>query len=282
MYGSMDSMKPSEDAAKVIIIATYAAEIVLSYFNKQVDVELKDKEAFNFLTTADRKANDYIDAALKKAFPGDKILLEENAEQPKDYHGRVWMADPLDGTKEFLAGGTLFTVMIGLCIDGVPAIGCVVAPTTGTVYWAEKGKGAFMITRDGKMTKLEANKVSELKDARIVVSVGHGEVRPAEAFLHDLPLKAHIRSSSFGLRAAKVAKQEAEFFVSTNMRASKWDTCAPQIILEEAGGKMTDIYGKPLNYLQKPVRWEHSFVASNGAMHAKAIEAIQGIDKLLK
>lgn len=265
----------------IIPIAKHAASIVISHFNKQLHISTKNNDDFNFLTQADYESNQYIQAELKRAFPNDQLLLEETEERPASYEGRVWMVDPLDGTKEFINGGEHFAVMIGLCIDGQSTLGCVVRPTTYEVYWAEKGKGAYKLSSNDTNQQLRVNDIADLSQARAIVSIAHGELRHAEKLLTDLPIAAAIPGASLGLRATDIAEGKAEFFVNTNMRACKWDSCAPQIILEEAGGMITDIFGKPLDYLQPDHHWKNSFVGSNTMLHKEVIKSIEGIETLL-
>lgn len=275
------SIQPSPEMQRVINIAEQAASIVGSYFRKQLTVTTKNNDEFNYLTQADLESNKYILIELRTAFPDDKFLLEETDERPSSYEGRVWMVDPLDGTKEFINGGDNFAVMIGLCIDGKPTLGCVVRPITQEIYWAEKGMGAFKRSNGGDDELLRVNSISDISQARAIVSVAHGELRPAEQLLANLPVMSTIPGASLGLRASDIAEQKAEFFVNTNMRACKWDSCAPQIILEEAGGKITDIFGKPLDYLQSDHHWKNSFMGSNGVLHDKIVKQIKGIENIL-
>jgi len=84
-----------------------------------------------------------------------------------------------------------------------------------------------------------------------------------------------IPESSVGIKLGLIASGKADFHVNTNFRVSKWDTCAPQIILEEAGGKITDLYGHPLDYNQSENKLLNSFVASNRVLHKSIIEKIK-------
>lgn len=285
MKKTQDSPEHSTDLSPeiqiIISIAEHAASIVLSHFKRQLDISTKNNDAFNFLTQADKQSNQYIRDELKRVFPRDKLLLEETAERPSSYEGRVWMVDPLDGTKEFINGGDHFAVMIGLCVDGQPILGCVVRPTTGDVFWAEKGKGAYKLPNGGTDQRLRVDDVADFSQARAIVSIAHGELRSADKLLNSLPIKEAIPGASLGLRATDIAERKAEFFVNTNMRACKWDSCAPQIILEEAGGTVTDMYGKPLDYLQSDHHWKNSFVGSNTALHTTVVDRIKGIESLL-
>jgi 3'(2'), 5'-bisphosphate nucleotidase len=275
-------MKPNSEVSTVIDIAQHAADIVLSHFQKKLDVSTKNNDAFNFLTQADTEADAYISTALRKAFPGDAILTEEGDTRPASHQGRVWMVDPLDGTKEFINGGSRFSTMIGLCTDGVPVLGVVMSPTEGTTYWASKGHGAYATDKSGHTAKLRVGRPRSYNRARILTPILYGEPRPAVEFLEGKVAPGHvIHDSSFGLLAAMIATGHGEFFANTNVRASKWDICAPQVILEEAGGTVTDVFGRPLDYLSTEQRWPASFVGTGGVDHAEVIQAISGIEKFV-
>lgn len=248
---------------KIIEIATKAGAIIMDIREKGFETQTKG-DSFDFVTSADLASEKYIIEELRKEFPNDSILSEEEGKIGNN-NSRIWMVDPLDGTKDFKNGGNGFSVMIGLCIDGEPSLGVVFAPAKGKglLYFAEKNKGAYLRI-GGKEQKLQVNKISDLNNARMVIRIMDTEKRKENDELADFfNVKEKISESSVGLKAGLIAKQEAEFFVSSNPRTSKWDTCAPQIILEEAGGKMTDQEGKPLNYSQADNLWGFVFIASN-------------------
>ncbi|KKL10246.1 hypothetical protein LCGC14_2557740, partial [marine sediment metagenome] len=110
------------------------------------------------------------------------------------------MVDPLDGTKHYIAGGDGFSVMIGLCVDGVPQLGVVYAPTRETFYWAEKGGGAYKQVGEGAPIKLEVSSIDALNNARLIVRYRRGEKRPVDAFIDGLSVNEKIKESSVGLK----------------------------------------------------------------------------------
>lgn len=258
---------------KIIKIAKEAGKIVIDCRKKGLEIKTKGIDKFDFVTNADLKSEEFILHQLKQEFPKEMILSEETKEKPSRRYKKVWMVDPLDGTKDFKNNGSGFSIMIGLCIDGVPHLGVVYAPAKKTLYYAEKEKGAFM-EKDGKIQKLHVSKLNFLNQAKIVTRFDQGESRPEDKLINYLNVKGRILESSVGLKLGLLALGKAEFHINTNLRASKWDTCAPQIILEEAGGKITDLKGNPLNYKQKENKWLGLFVASNNFIHDKVIKKI--------
>lgn len=272
-------MKEKVNLKVIINIAKEAGKILMKYHKKDYKTEVKKRDKYDFLTTADKESNNFIIKELKKEFPGDFILAEESENYKIDYSKRVWMVDPLDGTKNFVHHGNGFSVMIGLCINGVLELGVVYAPVKKILYYAEKGKGAYKETKRGRF-KLKVGHVSDLKNARLVVRDTHGESKPEERPLDKvielIKVKERIPAVSIGLKFGLIAEDKADINVMTNSRGSKWDTCAPQIILEEAGGLVTDLNGNPLNYKQVSLRWENFFIGSNDSiLHNKMIKEIK-------
>lgn len=258
---------------KVIQIAKEAGTIILKCREKGLKTKTKTNE-FDFVTTADIKSEEHILKGLKKIFPKDAILSEETQTDYNIKNERVWMVDPLDGTKDFKNGGDGYSIMIGLCLGGKPVFGVVYAPSKELLYYAEKGKGAF-IEKDGKTRKLKTNDVGSIGQARMVTRFVQGEKRLTDALIDSFEIKEKIPESSVGIKIGLIASGDAEIHIHTNPRGNKWDTCAPQIILEEAGGKITDWNGNKLDYNQNENNWSNSFVATNSVLHILVVDKIK-------
>lgn len=253
----------AEDLDFLISLTQQACVNILKYRNNELAVKLKNDDEYDPLTLADESTDHLLRGAILERFIGDQILSEENANLPSSYEGRVWMIDPLDGTKEFVDGGVRFAVMIGLCVNGTPVFGVVGQPTSGDVYYAVQGQGAYLLRNDEKR-KLQASDVDSISESTLLVSRQSGEPRESETFLRNLPFKAFQEDSSFGLRAGLIAEGTADIFVGTNVRASKWDVCAPQVILEEAGGSLTLLQGDKIDYKQLHTKIGQPFMGTNG------------------
>lgn len=257
---------------KIIEIAKNAGTILMKYHCKELDVQIKSDE-YDFLTQADLESNDYIMKELRTAFPEDKILSEESEDIPEDYSGRVWMVDPLDGTKDFVHKGTGFSVMIGLCVDGKPVLGVVYAPAKDLLYYGEKEKGSY-VEHNGKKSRLNVSDVTDVAQSTTVTRIAQGEKRELDDMVSSLGAR-EIPESSIGIKMGLVAEGKADSLINTNYRCSKWDTCAPQIILEEAGGVVTSFGGLALDYMQDSLNWEDLFVASNSLLHEDILEHVR-------
>ena len=268
--------EPSDLVKKILNIGEEAGQILMKHLNNIKNVDYK-KDEYDPVTEADRESDDFIRGRITEMFPEDKILSEENENVPKDYEGRVWMVDPLDETKGFLKGKDSFAINIGLLENGKPVFGCVVLPARNQYLYAEKGKGAFG-NLNGKIEKLSVDSITDIHDARIITREPTSEIRPMEAYMDKLQVKGKVVGGSAGDKVGLMVAGKAESHVNSNFKASKWDTCAPQIILEEAGGIMTDIDGNPLDYFQKNPNWERSYVMSNNAtIHAEVLKSLEGI-----
>ena len=133
-------MSDELETAKELAIG--AGAILLKHFSQKTAVRWKGKG--NPVTDADQEASRFIVESLHRLFPLDGILSEEEVDNPARLNkSRVWIIDPMDGTSEFVAGRTEFTVMIGLAVDGKPVMGVVYLPVEKKLYFAESGRGAF-------------------------------------------------------------------------------------------------------------------------------------------
>lgn len=269
-------MMPSELAEKVFKITDQASLILRKYFQQIVDVDYK-KDEFDPVTVADRESDILIREQLNKEFPNDLILSEENNNIPEDYTGRVWMVDPLNGTKSFIKGIDTFGIVIGLVENGTPTFGCVTVPAQNKVFYAEKGKGAYEKI-GSSFEKIHTSIISEIKSSRLITREPSGDIRPIEEKLNQISFLQRIEEGS-GAKLCVIAKGDAEAHINTNFRAGKWDIAAPQIILEEAGGIVTDLDGKPIDYQKESVSLERSFVASaNKELHEKIIAELTKLE----
>src|SRR3989344_830474 len=191
----MISSVPSELAQKIIIIAEQAGKILLSHYKNKINIDYKGGDVFDPVTVADREADDFIRSELLKLFPEDTVLSEENEDVPTDYSKRVWMVDPLDGTKEFISQTGGFAVNIGLWADHAIQLGVIWSPVFERLFFAERGHGAFERMADGNFKQLHVSNVSRLQDARLLTRTASKEQRPLDIVVEQLEVKTKDRSS---------------------------------------------------------------------------------------
>ncbi|NTW89365.1 MAG: 3'(2'),5'-bisphosphate nucleotidase CysQ [Candidatus Moranbacteria bacterium] len=256
----------TEDIVELISVVREAGKIVMAYRRDGFSVGTK-ADALDYVTDADRESDRFLSAAIRERFPGDAILTEETELRPTDYHGRVWMIDPLDGTRHFVEGSDGFSVMIGLAIDGRPEIGIVHDPVLDATYFAKRGEGAFRKNGDGPAQRLFVSRTGQVEGMTLVERTSKGEDRPIDRLVETLGIGKRISGASTGLKIAYVAEGIADAVFNSNPRAMKWDFCAAQVILEEAGGCITGFDGAPLDYLVPDERFSALTLASNGILH---------------
>ena len=227
------------------------------------------------VTAADHEANERIVAGLSSAFPGEPILSEESADGKKRLTARrVWIVDPLDGTKEFLAQNGEFSVMIGLVENGRPVLGVVYLPALNVMYSAELGAGAT-VERMGVRSRLECTYVND-GPLRMVASRSHADpvLEEIQQMLHIYDVRA---SGSVGIKCALIAENDRDVYVHPGAYLKEWDTCAPEIILREAGGEIVDCTGELLTY-NKPVPVQpHGIVACAPGALPRVLAALRPI-----
>lgn len=228
---------------------------------------------FDLLTEADTAVENTIVSGLEQLYPGDKILAEETAQHITDCTGRVWMIDPIDGTKYFAEGNDGFAHMIGLAVDGVPMLAVAYAPARDWLMYAERGKGSWLLVK-GEERQLRVSDIKRLSDAVAITRFRAGEDRPEDRFWRDAGVKGELPEGSVSLKVVRIGLRDGDVQCSAPARWHKWDTCCPQVLLEEAGGRMTDENGRALDYLQQDTRWKGIVVSSNGHVHDELITAI--------
>lgn len=255
-------------------IAREAGEILLRYYRGDYSVELKG--GTEPVTEADRAANEHIVRRLREAFADDGVLAEESANEAASIGDvrRVWMVDPMDGTKEFIKHTDEFAAMIGLAIDGRPALGVVNQPATGTLYRGIVGQGAECV-QGGETTALQVNPTTRLADLKLVCSRSHlPEV--VERIMQDLGITAMVRSGSVGLKIGKIATGICDLYLHPSIGTKLWDACAPEAILHAAGGRLTDFDGRPVAYDLSNLHNERGLMASNGVAHDELAKRLVG------
>jgi len=249
-----------------------AGGIILEHYAKDVEVQMKDENSP--VTQADRDSNLFITQKIGELFPDDGILAEESKDDASRLgKRRVWVVDPMDGTREFIDKVGQFAVMIGLVENGRPILGVVYQPTTEMMLFAVKGEGAFLMQK-GEPKRVSVSDLREPGAMRLVVSRSHRSPL-VDSIMKALEIDQDVKSGSVGLKVGLLVKQESDLYIHPNSKTKEWDTAAPQIILEEAGGKMTDCWGKPLVYNKEDTYNRKGFVASNGKAHAEIVARIE-------
>lgn len=256
-----------------VALCRKAGESIMDFYAAGVETEQKIF-ADNFsepVTIADRTASKIIVEGLIKAFPGDGILSEEEADDEERLSKkRVWVIDPIDGTYGFIEKTGDFAVQIGLAEDGEVILGVVFMPTENKLYFAVKGAGAWLIKNGGASVRLEVSGKTDFSDMNLAVSRNHRSPK-MERVMKKFGLKSETRRGSVGLKVGLIVRRVCDLYIHLSPRTKHWDTCAPEIILREAGGELTDLFGARIVYNTPDVNNHNGILATNGAAHASAV-----------
>jgi myo-inositol-1(or 4)-monophosphatase len=221
--------------------AREAGEILLRHYHG--DIESWEKSEDNPVTLADLESDRAIVARLRGAFPDDGMLSEESLGDPMrvEKH-RVWIVDPMDGTKEFTKRIPEFAVSIGLVEGGEPMLGVIRNPAADVTVWASKGAGAFL---DGKRVRVSS--VDRLEDSVMIAS--RTEISQ-EKFKNHEGWFGEIRPvGSIAWKLACIACGKGDLNVSFAPK-NEWDVCAGDVLVREAGGIYTAFDGSTRLYNQ--------------------------------
>ena len=243
-------------------LARRAGAVALEVYAGEHGVELKGES--NPVTVADRRINELLVDALRRRFPGDGIVAEESPD-----HGdaltarRCWFVDPLDGTKEFIAKNGEFSIMLGLALEGRAALGVVYQPVGDKLYRGVVGEGASL-THQGSTRALRVSTIATPSALRLVVSRSH-RGSETDSVVQALAITRERPSGSVGIKVGLIAEQEADLYVHLTGHTCLWDSCGPEAILVAAGGRLTDLFGAPIDYRSSQIKNARGLLACNGA-----------------
>lgn len=227
------------------------------------------------VTSADREVNQLLVDGLRAARPSDAIVAEESDLQHQRA-ARTWFVDPIDGTREFVAGRPEFSVMLGLVVDGEPTVGVVYDPSTDLLYAGARGQGAWAIAADGTRRAMRVGQTRDVRHARMIRSRSHPS-RAVDRVCDLLGIHDTRPLGSIGLKLAAIAGDRADLYLNLAGRSALWDAAAPHALLEAAGGRVSDRHGRPIDYAGDELFLVHGLVASNGPLHAPLLEAIAAL-----
>lgn len=252
-------------------LALEAATIVRTFYVGAADIQYKEND--EPVTEADRSSNRHIIERLTAEFPDDGLLSEEAEDDfSRLDKERVWIIDPLDGTKEFISRNGEFSIMIGLSIGGVPSLGVIIEPVSNLLYAGAVGHGAFL-QDDGERFDISVSDCADPRDMVMVCSRSH-RPKVVDQVSRELRISRERVSGSVGIKAGLLVRQLADLYPHANPGCKEWDICAPHALIEAAGGKMTDCWGGELTYNKRDIRVHNGLVASNGKVHNKIIAAV--------
>ncbi|MGE5817887.1 MAG: inositol monophosphatase family protein [Deltaproteobacteria bacterium] len=244
----------SEESAVAEYAAKEAGSIVMRLFKGKFDVHEKSKN--NPVTSADLAANRKIREIILGRFPDDGWLSEEDKDNAQRLSlSRVWIVDPIDGTKEFIEGVPQFAVSIGFVVDGRPKVSVVFNPAEDRFYQAAAGQGAYLNEQPIHVTPR-----SDIDGALLLISRSEPQ-RKFQVFVDRCEIKP---VGSIAFRLAKVAGGDGDGTL-TFRSIREWDICAGVLMVQEAGGRVVDGNGKTLVFNRQEAR-HHGVIAANGPL----------------
>jgi len=255
-------------------LAREAGAILLRHYHSPFLVEQKVNalKELEEVTAADRESNDLIVRRLAAEFPDDGILAEESDDTERRLDkDRVWMIDPMDGTKNFIRRDGDFAVQIGLAVNGESVAGVVYQPVRDILYRAARGAGSWIEGPDKSAAPMSVSNIVAPHEMVLASSRSHRSPR-MELVVSRFGFKDEVRRGSVGVKIGLITEQLADLYLHLSPSTKQWDTCAPEIILIEAGGRLTDLFGQPLRYNGVRVDNRNGIVATNGAAHEMVIE----------
>lgn len=238
-----------------IEIAERAGKIIRSHFTLGIKTEWKSDNSP--VTQIDKMVNSMVIDSVKKYFPDHGVLGEEQSYASNNEN--LWVCDPLDGTVAFSHGLPTFTFSLALTKNGESLLGIILDPILGRLVFAEKGGGAFLNEKP-----IYVSKGKILNEKSFINLDTDVELFNAKKILLDIDCYVStIYSSLYASMLVACGEFEAEIFEYS----SPWDAAAAKIIVEEAGGKVTDIYGNDQRY-DKKIK---GYIASNGLVHNQLV-----------
>jgi histidinol-phosphatase len=264
------SLNPQDVLSYALELADAADRISMGYYRGEVGA--RQKADRSLVTRADLEVEAELRRRILDRFPEHAILGEEEGYREGSEGSARWLLDPIDGTNSFGRGIPIWATLIALEQDGLPVVGVASAPALGTRWWAGRGLGAFRgaIPHSGSGPpageRIRVSAVARLEDAQVL----HGSLRLAldrwNARVLDV-LRGAWRARSFADFWGHCLVAEGSAEVMIEPKVNPWDLAALMVIVEEAGGRLTDLEGRPT------IEAGHC-ITSNGVLHEDVLRRL--------
>jgi len=251
----------------MVSAARKAARSLVRDFGEVERLQVSLKGPANFVSAADRRAEETLRTELTKARPGYGFLGEEGGHHEGSDKTHTWIVDPLDGTTNFLHGIPQFAISIALDREGTIVAGVVFNPVTDELYTAERGKGAFLNDR-----RLRVAARTRLAESVIGCALPHHGRGDLEQFRRELEA---VQPQVAGLRRFGAAALDLAYVAAGRLDAywerglSAWDMAAGILLVREAGGYATDLEGHDTMLTKGDI------IAGNEAMHGQVLALLK-------
>ena len=230
-------------------------------------------------TDADRQAQEIILQSIRRAFPRDGLCAEEatpTLHEAISIGERVWIVDPIDGTRGFARKNGEFSVMIAFVERGQIGVGVVAQPAARKLTYAVRGQGCWRLDGDDENPiRCQVTTIEELRECTLTQSRSRGPTQRSHWALALQPANI-VESYSAGIKLALVARGDADVYLNTYEAFYDWDICAGDILVTEAGGRVTGTAGQELRYGSQGAWQKNGLLATNGRLHAATLRVIAG------
>lgn len=230
-------------------------------------------------TEADRQGQEIILSYLKNLFPGDALCAEEQTPTlagAPSVGPRLWIVDPIDGTRGFAQKNGEFSVMIAFAQDGRIVAGVVLEPAKDRCTYAAAGQGCWRQDGGDEPVACRVSATTELATATMVQSHSRTLGTPSRMEQAVRPRRV-VETYSAGVKLALVARGEVDLYVNDYTRFHDWDIAAGHLLVTEAGGSVTGLHGQELRY-GLPEAWQRfGLLGSNGRVHAEALKRLEDV-----
>jgi 3'(2'), 5'-bisphosphate nucleotidase len=262
-------MNYEQELAAARAAAEQAAAVIMDLYGR---FEAIADAPASITTVADRESQEVILQALSAAFPGDAFRAEEAtptlARLPHAGR-RLWVIDPIDGSRGFARKNGEFSVMIAMVEGDEPVVGVVLEPATGVRTFASRGSGCWRCDHGREPVAVRVTATASLAEATLIQShtnPSRGPTLPVQR----LQPRTVVERYSAGIKLAWVARGEADLYASTYDVMNDWDLAAGHILVTEAGGRVTTLDGRPHRYGATSPAHAGGLLASNGRLHDAA------------
>jgi histidinol-phosphatase len=256
-----------DDLALALELADLADSLTVSRYRAD-DLVVETKPDLTPVTESDRGVERAIRTHLASVRAEDAVLGEEFGAQSARGNGRRWIVDPIDGTKNYVRGIPVWATLLALESGQQLVTGVVSAPALGRRWWASRGGGAFVEEGAGQPPRaLRASRVGELGDAQLCFSGLGGWDRSVGLDALLALARACWRTRGFGDFWGYMLVAEGAAEICCEPEVSLWDLAAPKLIVEEAGGRFTDLGGVP-------TADGGDALATNGLLHEAALAIV--------
>jgi 3'(2'), 5'-bisphosphate nucleotidase len=256
--------------------AAKAGRLILEHYQRFVAIS--DARA-DITTQTDRDAQEVILQTLHGAFPSDGLRAEEQTTtltQAPSKAARCWIVDPIDGTRGFAKKNGEFSVMVALIEHAAILLGVVLEPVANRITFATRGGGCWQSHGFASTAnRCQVRSTERLADAILVQSHSRAPGGHSEMVVALSPTKV-IETYSAGVKLALVARGEADLYLNSYPHFNDWDICAGQILVEEAGGKVSGLQGELIRY-GEAVGQRSGLLASNSRLHDAALATLRAL-----